>query len=162
MSSTSHKTQAEVRTDELSNTGSDIVNADNAKLAELGYKSVFQREFSLLETVAFGISIMGVVASVTSTFSFGLFNGGHVGMVFGWLIPCCFVAFVALAMAEMASSMPYAFTPNLLIIANNDALERAPGFTISLQKWLLQVCTSGKLDYRLGQCNRAGYFSLRN
>ena len=30
-------------------------------------------------------------------------------MVFGWLIPCCFVAFVALSMAEMASSMPYVF-----------------------------------------------------
>lgn len=33
--------------------------------------------------------------------------GGHVGMVFGWLIPCCFVMFVALSMAELASSMPW-------------------------------------------------------
>jgi len=83
-----------------------VIRADDAKLAELGYKSEFRREFTRFETVAFAISIMGVVASITSTFSFGLVNGGHVGLLFGWLIPCCFVAFVALSMAEMASSMP--------------------------------------------------------
>ncbi|KAF4610823.1 hypothetical protein D9613_007275 [Agrocybe pediades] len=83
-----------------------IIRADDAKLAELGYKSEFRREFSRLETVSFAFSIMGVVASVSSTLSFGLVNGGHVGMVFGWFIPCCFVMFVALSMAEMASSMP--------------------------------------------------------
>jgi len=102
----SEKTQAEVHAVELSDRASDVIRADDAKLAELGYKSVFRREFSRIETIAFAISIMGVVASVTSTFSFGLVNGGHVGLVFGWLIPCCFVAFVALSMAEMASSMP--------------------------------------------------------
>jgi len=106
MAFNSDKTQAGVHIVEQSDSGSVVVRADNAKLAELGYKSEFRREFSRFETVAFAISIMGVVASVTSTFSFGLVNGGHVGLVFGWLIPCCFVAFVALSMAEMASSMP--------------------------------------------------------
>jgi len=106
MASKSEKTQAEVVTVEVLDNASAIVRADNVKLAELGYRSEFRREFSRLETIAFGISIMGVIASVTSTFSFSLFNGGHVGLVFGWFIPCCFVAFVALAMAELASSMP--------------------------------------------------------
>jgi amino acid permease len=63
--------------------------------------------------------------------------GGHVGLVFGWLIPCCFVGFVALSMAELASSMPYVSTHISLIIANDD-VERALVFTISLQKWLLR------------------------
>ncbi|KAE9397933.1 amino acid transporter [Gymnopus androsaceus JB14] len=81
-------------------------HADDALLAKLGYKSEFKREFSLIETVAFAFSIMGVVASVSSTLSFGLESGGHVGMVFGWLIPCLFVLPVALSMAEMASAMP--------------------------------------------------------
>jgi hypothetical protein len=66
--------------------------ADNVLLAKLGYRSEFQREFSvslcsathshliptrnkLIETVAFSFSIMGVVASVTSTFSFPLLAG---------------------------------------------------------------------------------------
>ncbi|KAF8997841.1 amino acid/polyamine transporter I [Cyathus striatus] len=83
-----------------------LIRLDDAKLAELGYRSEFRREFSLLETVAFAFSIMGVIASVSSTLSFGLVNGGHVGMVFGWLIPCFFVMFVALSMAELASAMP--------------------------------------------------------
>lgn len=50
---------------------------------------------------------MGVIASVSSTLSFPLVSGGHVGMVFGWLIPSLFVMNVAASMAEMASSMPY-------------------------------------------------------
>ncbi|KAF8815441.1 amino acid transporter [Phlegmacium glaucopus] len=101
----SDKAQADI-TVQPSDTVSIIVRADNEKLAQLGYKSEFRREFSRFETIAFAFSIMGVVSSVTSTFSFGLVNGGHVGLVFGWIIPCCFVAFVALSMAEMASSMP--------------------------------------------------------
>jgi hypothetical protein len=69
-----------------------IRRADNVLLAKLGYRSEFKREFSvslcssthghlrltrnkLIETVAFSFSIMGVVASVSSTFSFPLFAG---------------------------------------------------------------------------------------
>ncbi|KZT70231.1 amino acid transporter [Daedalea quercina L-15889] len=85
---------------------SELRHADDALLANLGYKSEFKREFSFIETVAFAFSIMGVVASVASTFSFPLQSGGHVGMVFGWLIPSLFVMTVAASMAELASSMP--------------------------------------------------------
>jgi len=67
---------------------------------------VFRREFSLVETISFAFSIMGVIASVTSTFSFGLISGGHVGMVWGWFIPSIFVMTVAASLAELASSMP--------------------------------------------------------
>ncbi|KAJ7156910.1 amino acid transporter [Mycena crocata] len=83
-----------------------VRDVDNARLAELGYKSEFKREFSLIETCAFSFSIMGIVASVSSTLSFGLVSGGHVGLVWGWFIPSFFVAFVALSMAELASAMP--------------------------------------------------------
>ncbi|KAJ3763513.1 amino acid transporter [Lentinula raphanica] len=81
-------------------------HADDQLLAKLGYKSEFKREFSLIETVAFAFSIMGVIASVSSTLTFGLESGGHVGMVFGWLIPSLFVLTVALSMAELTSAMP--------------------------------------------------------
>ena len=80
-----------------------IRHADDALLAELGYKSEFRREFSvstfafhtnpgnglesnsrilpgsgqLLETIAFGFSIMGVIASVSSTYSFPLVSGAY-------------------------------------------------------------------------------------
>lgn len=69
-----------------------IRRADNTLLAKLGYRSEFKREFSvslcstthgyliltqvkLIETVAFSFSIMGVIASVSSTFSFPLAAG---------------------------------------------------------------------------------------
>jgi hypothetical protein len=68
-----------------------IRREDNVLLAKLGYRAEFKREFSvsplhdvwsnvlmraqLVETVAFAFSIMGVVASVSSTFSFPLFCG---------------------------------------------------------------------------------------
>ncbi|EIM85682.1 amino acid transporter [Stereum hirsutum FP-91666 SS1] len=84
----------------------DLRHADDELLAELGYKSEFKREFSLIETIAFAFSIMGIVASVSSTFSFPLMAGGHVGMVFGWLIPCFFVLTVAASLAELTSAMP--------------------------------------------------------
>ncbi|KAN0126751.1 Amino acid/polyamine transporter I [Russula decolorans] len=83
-----------------------IRREDNILLAKLGYKSEFKREFSLIETVAFSFSIMGVVASVSSTFSFPLLAGGHVGMIWGWFIPCPFVLCIAASLAELTSAMP--------------------------------------------------------
>ncbi|PFH50955.1 hypothetical protein AMATHDRAFT_3469 [Amanita thiersii Skay4041] len=79
---------------------------DNALLARLGYKSEFRRAFSLLETIAFAFSIMGVCSAVSTTFFFPLITGGHVGMVWGWLIPSIFVLCVAASIAELTSSMP--------------------------------------------------------
>ncbi|TFK51258.1 amino acid transporter [Heliocybe sulcata] len=81
-------------------------NADNRLLAKLGYRSEFRREFSLLESIAFAYAIMGPVGGASSTLGFGLSAGGHVGMVWGWLVPCCFVLAIAASMAELTSSMP--------------------------------------------------------
>lgn len=83
-----------------------VRRTDDILLAKLGYKSEFKREFSLVETVAFSFSIMGIIASVSSTLSFPLAAGGHVGMVWGWLIPCPFVLCVAASLAELTSAMP--------------------------------------------------------
>ncbi|KAF8518873.1 amino acid transporter [Gautieria morchelliformis] len=97
--------------DKIDSTTNDVLSVkdtltDDALLAKLGYKSVFRREFSLVETVSFAFSIMGVISSVSSTLSFGLVSGGHVGMVWGWFIPCLFVMTIAASVAELASSMP--------------------------------------------------------
>ncbi|KAI0642964.1 amino acid transporter [Trametes meyenii] len=81
-------------------------SVDDERLAELGYRGEFKREFSLIETVAFAFSIMAVIGGVSSTLSFGLASGGHIGMVWGWFIPCLFILCIAASMAELASSMP--------------------------------------------------------
>ncbi|KAI0832902.1 amino acid transporter [Trametes gibbosa] len=107
MSSTGEKTDAPKSTENGDRTSiTSVRHADDELLAKLGYKSEFRREFSLIETIAFAFSIMGVVASVSSTLSFPLVSGGHVGMVFGWLIPCFFVMTIAASLAELTSAMP--------------------------------------------------------
>lgn len=41
--------------------------------------------------------------------------GGHVGMVWGWFIPCLFVMTIASCVAELSSSMPYVILLNGLV-----------------------------------------------
>ncbi|KAH9922958.1 amino acid transporter [Fomitopsis serialis] len=90
----------------LRSSGERLGALDNSRLAELGYKSEFRRQFSLLDTVSFSFSIMAVISGISSTLSLTLASGGHVGLVWGWIIPIPFVLCVAAVMAEMASSMP--------------------------------------------------------
>lgn len=54
--------------------------ADDVRLAELGYKSEFRREFSMIETIAFSFSIMAVIPGIASTLSISL-PAGKVGML---------------------------------------------------------------------------------
>ncbi|KDQ52508.1 hypothetical protein JAAARDRAFT_184077 [Jaapia argillacea MUCL 33604] len=125
---------------------------DDRLLAKLGYKGEFKREFSLIETIAFAYAIMGVIGGVSSTFSFVLVAGGHVGMVWGWIIPCCFVMTIALCLAELASSMPtsaglYYFSAKL-----------APAEYSALASWITgwanitgQVTLVCSIDYTVAQ-----------
>ncbi|KAI0757945.1 hypothetical protein C8Q74DRAFT_1164200, partial [Fomes fomentarius] len=83
-----------------------LKRADDVLLAKLGYRSEFRREFSLFETIAFAFLIMGVGGAIASTLSFPLISGGHIGMVFGWLIPSLFVMSIAASLAELTSAMP--------------------------------------------------------
>ncbi|KAI0705723.1 amino acid transporter [Cerioporus squamosus] len=83
-----------------------IRHADDVLLAKLGYRSEFRRQLSLIESTAIVLSILTPVASVTITLPFPLASGGHIGMVFGWIIPCIFTMTVAASMAELTSAMP--------------------------------------------------------
>ncbi|CCM05746.1 uncharacterized protein FIBRA_07978 [Fibroporia radiculosa] len=97
---------AALAVDDTASTESRESVTDNARLAQLGYKSEFKREFSMIETVAFSFSIMAVIPGISSALTISLVSGGHVGLVWGWFIPCWFVMCVAACMAELASSMP--------------------------------------------------------
>ncbi|KAG0703807.1 amino acid transporter [Suillus ampliporus] len=99
----------EVITDSASLSRDDIPSLhqqDNVLLRKLGYKSEFKREFSLLETISFSMSILAVSCGITTGYSYPLLSGGHFAMVWGWFIPCIFITCVAASMAELASSMP--------------------------------------------------------
>ncbi|KAH9925378.1 amino acid transporter [Epithele typhae] len=87
---------------------SEVKHADDALLAQLGYKSEFKREFSMIETIAFAFSIMGVVASVSSTMSFPLVSGKRTRRDGIWMaLPSLFVMTIAASLAELTSAMPY-------------------------------------------------------
>ncbi|RPD67504.1 amino acid transporter [Lentinus tigrinus ALCF2SS1-7] len=129
-----------------------IKRADNVLLAKLGYRSVFVRELSLLELTFFVFSVMGTLGSVSVEMSFPLVAGGHVGMVFGWIIPCFFAMTVACSLAELTSAMPtsgglYYFSAKL-----------APRRWAPLASWITgwanitgQVVLMASIDYTLAQ-----------
>ncbi|KAL7279659.1 hypothetical protein ACG7TL_006066 [Trametes sanguinea] len=166
LSTTKEKTAIDVlpvdsADDPLTNTGStaiinplvNLANADDVRLAELGYKGEFRREFSLFETVAFAFSIMSVIGGVSSTLSFGLASGGHLGMVWGWFIPCLFVMCIAASMAELASSMPQVRHATWQTVA-----KLAPKRYSALASWITgwanitgQVTLVCSIDYTVAQ-----------
>ncbi|KAJ3570651.1 hypothetical protein NP233_g4259 [Leucocoprinus birnbaumii] len=85
---------------------------DDARLAKLGYRSEFKRDFSvrpftpLKSCGGLMLRLVFALTSVTTTFSFPLVTAGHIGMTIGWIIPSLFVLCVVLSMAELASAMP--------------------------------------------------------
>ncbi|TFK85161.1 amino acid transporter [Polyporus arcularius HHB13444] len=83
-----------------------VRHADDVLLAKLGYRREFTRQISLIESTAIVFSILTPLVSITVSLPFPLASGGHIGMVFGWIIPCLFTLSVAAAMAELTSAMP--------------------------------------------------------
>ena len=64
----SDKTQAEVLTVEQSDSASLVIRADNAKLAELGYRSEFRREFSVRNMRHLSSSVVDSLISSSKAF----------------------------------------------------------------------------------------------
>ncbi|KAJ7219749.1 amino acid/polyamine transporter I [Mycena rebaudengoi] len=96
--------------------GSEVIQPDSPSktlndedlLARLGYKQEFKRDFSKLELFGLSFTIVGVVQSIAAVLLYSIPYGGLVGMVWGWFTCCCFLVFVALAMAELGSAAPTA------------------------------------------------------
>ncbi|MCJ1316815.1 hypothetical protein MMC15_002136 [Xylographa vitiligo] len=85
-----------------------VADADEEVLVALGYKQEFKRDFSLLSTFSVSFSVLGLLPSIASTLSYNLAYSGPAGSVWGWVVAGVLIQFVALAMAEICSSMPTA------------------------------------------------------
>lgn len=83
-------------------------DADEEILVSLGYKQEFKRELSIWSSFGVSFSCLGLLPSIASTLSFNLAYSGPAGSVWGWLVAGILIQFVALAMAELCSSMPTA------------------------------------------------------
>ena len=64
----------------------DTVNADEQRLAELGYKQELNRSWSGFSNFAISFSIISILAGCFTTFYAGWNNGGPAGIAWGWPI----------------------------------------------------------------------------
>jgi len=67
---------------------------------------VFKREFGYLSTFSFAVSISGLFATVTTTFSTPLYGGGAASAVWCWLISGVGCMCIACSVAELVSAYP--------------------------------------------------------
>ncbi|KIR28093.1 amino acid permease [Cryptococcus deuterogattii 99/473] len=102
------KYDSDQRSISMVHNGSSETVDDDALLAELGYKSEFIREFGNLETFSFAMSIMGMTASIATTFTTPLSLGGLASVVWCWLIGSIMNVSLGASIAEVVSAYPTA------------------------------------------------------
>ncbi|KIJ18172.1 PF00324 AA_permease [Paxillus involutus ATCC 200175] len=83
-----------------------IAMADEALLAQLGYKQEFKRAFTPLEVFGIAFSIIGLLPSIASVLFYAIPNGGPSAMVWGWAVASIFILCIGMSMAELASAAP--------------------------------------------------------
>jgi amino acid permease len=83
-------------------------DSDEEVLVALGYKQEFKRELSIWSSFSVSFSVLGLLPSIASTLGYNLAYSGQAGSVWGWVVAAVLIQFVALAMAELCSSMPTA------------------------------------------------------
>jgi amino acid permease (GABA permease) len=84
----------------------DLSAADRELAEKFGYKPVFKREFGYLSTFSFAVSISGLFATITTTFSTPLYGGGAASVIWCWLISGAGCMCIALSVAELVSAYP--------------------------------------------------------
>jgi amino acid transporter len=83
-----------------------IVDADEQRLAELGYKQELNRSWSGFSNFAISFSIISILAGCFTTFGVGWNNGGPAAIAWGWPIVSLFILVIGLCMSELVSAYP--------------------------------------------------------
>ena len=81
---------------------------DRQQLHKLGYAQELFRSMGGFQNFAISFTIISILAGCLTSYYIGFQWGGPVAITWGWLIVGFFVILVALAMGEVASSMPTA------------------------------------------------------
>ena len=84
------------------------LNADEQLLHKLGYAQELYRAMGGFGNFAISFTIISILAGCLTSYFIAFQNGGPVAVTWGWLLVGGFCIIVALAMAEIASSMPTA------------------------------------------------------
>jgi amino acid transporter len=82
------------------------LNADEQRLAELGYKQELNRSWSGFSNFAISFSIISILAGCFTTFGVGWNNGGPAAIAWGWPIIATFILIIGFCMSELVSAFP--------------------------------------------------------
>jgi amino acid transporter len=82
------------------------LNADEQRLAELGYKQELSRTWSGFNNFAISFSIISILAGCFTTFAVGWNNGGPMAIAIGWPIVAGFILIIGFCMSELVSAYP--------------------------------------------------------
>jgi amino acid transporter len=83
-------------------------DADEKRLAELGYKQSLQRGWSGFSNFAISFTIISIFAGTFTTYGQAWNNGGPIAISWGWPIICGLILLVAFSMSELVSKYPTA------------------------------------------------------
>jgi amino acid transporter len=86
----------------------ETARSDEALLLRLGYSQVLFRQMGGFSNFAISFTIISVLAGCLTSYYLAFNNGGPVAITWGWLLVGGFCVLVAMAMGEIASSMPTA------------------------------------------------------
>lgn len=79
---------------------------EDARLAAMGYKNEFKREFKSLSTFSFAMAIMGLISSVITTFNTPYLSGGPASAIWTWFLGAILNMTLGLAIGELVSAYP--------------------------------------------------------
>jgi amino acid transporter len=82
------------------------LNADEQRLAEMGYKQELSRSWSGFSNFAISFSIISILAGCFTTFGVGWNSGGPMAIAWGWPIVSAFILVIGLCLSELVSAFP--------------------------------------------------------
>ncbi|MEP6852327.1 MAG: amino acid permease [bacterium] len=82
------------------------LDADEQRLAELGYRQDLNRNWSGFSNFAISFSIISILAGCFTSFAAGWNNGGPAAIAWGWPIIAAFILVIGLCMSELVSAYP--------------------------------------------------------
>jgi amino acid transporter len=86
--------------------GHEVLDEDERRLAELGYKQELNRSWSGFSNFAISFSIISILAGCFTSFGIGWNNGGPAAIAWSWPIVALFILVIGLCMSELVSAMP--------------------------------------------------------
>ena len=82
------------------------MNADEKRLAELGYKQELNRNWSGFSNFAISFSIISILAGCFTTFGQAWNNGGPIAISIGWPLIAAFILIIGFCLSELVSAYP--------------------------------------------------------